>query len=810
MLSINALGNGQGEYYLQLAREDYYLNGAEPPGYWLGSGAESLGMKGVIDHDQYRRLYEGFDANGRPLVQNAGNSERQPGWDLTFTVPKEVSVVWAMSSADRREIIERAHAAAVAAGIQYLEDEFAFSRRGKGGQTVEPCGFVAAAFEHGTSRNQDCNLHTHVTLLNIGVRADGTTGTILSKPLYESKLAAGALYRAELARQLQRDLGLKCEAVKSWFKLSDVPTEVTEEFSTRREQIEAELARTGNSGAKASESAALATRTAKQARSRNELFDEWHERGTAVGFGPEQAERIAGVVKPCQNPERRLKKLLPEIVDKLTDSRSHFTERDAVRAMAEAVQAEGISAEAIRSNVRDYLAQSPDMVRLGVRANLPRFTTKDLFEIEAKMLEKMSRHAESRHHAPSEESIHKAIAARPFLTQEQKAALAHLTQSGGRVCIVSGMAGTGKTTLLDAAREVWEANGDKVLGAALAGKAAQGLQEGAQIPSATIHSRLYSLDSGYLTLTPKSVVVVDEAGMVGTKLLARLADHVLDANATLVLVGDHRQLQSIEAGGAMKSLGERLGQAELKNITRQKDEWARDAIHKVVQGNAASALKSYADRGLVTVADDRRAAMSELVQTWRAGGVQAPNQHLIFAGTNVEAAELNRLCQSERRATGHVTGDALVVEKDAFQSGDRVLFTRNSKTVGVKNGSLGTILSIDPLLKTMRVQLDGDFRILVPTESYPHLRLGYAVTTHKGQGVTVDHSYILAGGPMADRELAYVQLSRARHSTRIFIDQAEAGEHLGDFARSITKSRLQELAHDVQRQSEPHTLEVVR
>ncbi len=809
MLSINALGRGQEEYYLKLAREDYYLRGSEPPGYWLGSGAAALGLAGVADADHFRRLFAGFGPDGRPLVQNAGAEDRQQGWDLTCTVPKPVSVFWAMAGPGDRLQVEQSHAAAVAAMIQFLEDDFAWSRRGKAGAEAERCGLLAAAFEHGTSREQDCNLHTHVILMNVGVRADGTTGTILSKPLYETKMAAGAVYRAELAHQLQQRLGLACESEKSWFVLSGMPAAAADEFSTRRKQIEAELAASGRSGAKASEAAALATRQAKEARPRDELFQSWQDRGRTVGFGPDEAARLIGVVRPCADPVARLRAAVPEAVRRLTNTRSHFAERDVVRAVAEAVQAEGIAAAEIRSHVREYLEASPEVMRLGVRDRLPRYTTTELYKIEAGLLARAFRTANDRSMDLPEWAAAPALAARPHLSDEQVAAFRHVTQGGGGVRVVSGLAGTGKTTLLDAARDAWERAGLTVIGAALAGKAAQGLEEGAHIPSSTLHRLLFSLEEKKRlplkeekTLTRKTVVVVDEAGMVGTRMLAWLVDHCDEAGSLLVLVGDHRQLQSIDAGGAFKSLGEKLGKAELTHITRQKEEWAREVVRQVVRGDAGSALRAFADRGLLSVADDRAAAMRDLVAAWRAGGVADPARHLIFAGTNEEAARLNRLCQSQRQAAGRLGSLGVAVGSDLVRPGDRVLFTRNDKKVGVKNGSLGTVTVADPAMQALRVRLDGGKEVLVPLETYDDVRLGYAVTTHKGQGVTVDHSYVLAGGPMADRELAYVQLSRSRFSTRVFVDRAEAGEQLGDLVRAMEKSRPQELAHDVGKTSE--------
>jgi Ti-type conjugative transfer relaxase TraA len=623
-------------------------------------------------------------------------------------------------------------------------------------------------------------------------------------------MAAGAVYRAELAHQLQLRLGLACEQEKSWFRLAGVTEAAADEFSTRRKQIELVLAGHGRAGARASEAAALATRSDKQARPRDELLAEWGDRGRAVGFGPDQAAALVGAVGPCAHAAEWLREAVPKAARWQTETKSHFAERDIVRATAEAAQPFGIPAADIRRAVREYLAASPDVVRLGVSDQLPRYTTTELYGIERDLLRGIAETAADRSHNVPDAAAGMALATRPHLSGEQVAALRHLTQGAGAVRVVSGLAGTGKTTLLDAARDAWELGGRTVIGAALAGKAAEGLQEGAHIASETIHSRLFALRKGRLKLTPESVVVVDEAGMAGTRLLAELAGYCRNAGSLLVLVGDHRQLQSIEAGGAFKAIGEWHGRAELTHITRQRDEWAREAVRRVVAGDAASALRAFLDRGLLSVADDRAGAMNDLVRAWRPGGTADPAGNLIFAGTNEEVVRLNRMCQTERRAAGQVTGTGVAVGNELVQPGDRVLFTRNDRSVGVKNGSLGTVTTADPVVSALRVRLDGGREVLVPLESYDDVRLGYAVTTHKGQGVTVDHAYVLAGGAMTDRELAYVQLSRARGTTRVFADRVTAGGSLGDLVRAMEKSHQQELAHAVEERAGPITLEVVR
>lgn len=193
MLSIGAMGAGQSVYYTGLSREDYYLAGGEPPGLWLGEGARDLGLTGRVDAPALSRLFDGaHPREDRALIQNAHAKDHQPGWDLTFSAPKSVSVLWSQADPATRKTIQDAHFAAVQAGLSYIEANTT-TRRGKGGFLKEDAHLIIATFEHGTSRAQDPQLHTHCLVLNVCTRADGTSGTLESKPIYQSKMAAGAL-----------------------------------------------------------------------------------------------------------------------------------------------------------------------------------------------------------------------------------------------------------------------------------------------------------------------------------------------------------------------------------------------------------------------------------------------------------------------------------------------------------------------------------------------------------------------------------------------------------------------------------------
>jgi conjugative relaxase-like TrwC/TraI family protein len=261
-------------YYSSLATEDYYLDGGEPPGVWLGSGAEALGLSGKVDHEEFHHLFQGYSPDGtKALVKNAGTEGyiiidkngqectvyRKPGWDFTFSAPKSVSVAWSVSEYHVRHSIEQAHTNAIQKAMSYVEGVASFTRTGEGGQKLEQAGLVIAAFEHGTSRKQDPQLHTHAVVLNVSTRAEGGTGALVSYPFYTHKMATGALYRAFLAEGLER-IGFQIERDNSSFAIRGIPEALVEEQSKRRQDILSRLEELGLKSPKAAAIAAVDTR----------------------------------------------------------------------------------------------------------------------------------------------------------------------------------------------------------------------------------------------------------------------------------------------------------------------------------------------------------------------------------------------------------------------------------------------------------------------------------------------------------------------------------------------------------------------
>ncbi len=613
----------------------------------------------------------------------------------------------------------------------------------------------------------------------------------------------------------------------SWFEVKGVPDQLVQEFSKRRQAVERALAERGESGAKAAANAALATRKAKEHLPRAELLSAWQEVGRAHGFSADNVNALLMRQAPRYDLAERAQACIRAALEKITHHESHFPERELVRRAAEEAQAMGIAACVLRHKLKEELARSPEIVCVGRTKGEIHYTTREMLALERKMLD----HVEGLKALPSRpltESTIRSVEGR--LSDEQKQALRHVTQSEGSIQIVSGLAGTGKTSMLRAAREAFERDGYNVIGACLSGKAAQGLEEGAGIKSYTVAKLISMPEVGYrgdlgkgladaikhhgrqlgraalgkstwpeerVRLTPKSVLVVDEAGMIGTRQMERLTEKVLSAGARFILVGDEKQLQAISAGGPFASIGDRLGRATLSEIQRQREPWAREAVTKIAYGQAREALREYANRGLVSVAEDRNEAMQTLIRFWKREGVNNPKDNLILASTNAEVTLLNRMAKTQRMLEGTLGKKSLSVADSDFHSGDRVLFTRNSKRYGVQNGSLGTVLEVDTAHQILTVKLDDGKPVMIPAKDYTHLQLGYAVTAYKAQGLTTENTYVLLGGPMQDRELSYVQASRARGTTWFYLDKLEAGEELKDLCKQMERSRQKELAQDV-------------
>lgn len=796
MLSISARGSAVSatSYLLDNSPiEDYYA--AEGAGEWHGAGAEELGLSGKVNRADFENLAQGYDRSGNAIVRGAGDKHRA-GWDCTFSAPKSVSAVWACAEGVQRAEVANAHQRAVDRALEFVQQKALYTRRGAGGTENEHAGMVAAKFLHSTSRNQDPQLHTHAFVMNVATRADGSTGTIESSHLYRWKMAAGAIYRAELASEMQR-LGYQVERDGKSFRVSGVPKALETDFSGRRREIEQQLAECGTSSAKASEVAALNTRQSKEVLPADELHRRWQEQGRAHEFAPHNLQSAVPAER-TQMPDRA------EFLRTMTERASTFTEQQ-LHAEASIAAQGALGATEVEHWIAD-LRKSPDLVRLAGKDGQPRFTTREMLELETGL----AKNAEARQHETAHKVDGKLVSrakdAKATLSDEQSRMVDYVCMQTGGVACVQGAAGTGKSFALGVVRDVYESAGFRVRGAALAGKAAAGLEEGSGIKSQTLHSLIKDLSDGKEQLNSRDIVVLDEAGMVGSRQMAELLDKATEAGAKVVLVGDSRQLQPVDAGGAFRALTERLGAAELNDIRRQRESWARDMVMDFAAGRAGAALAALDERGRVHRGTSFVDAINKCVEGWSEHrDPSRPGESLMIAGTRADVAALNSRAREVMREEGALGKDQRI-DGRSFAAGDRLLFERNSRILNVQNGTLGTVESIEARGgdHLIRVKTDAGRTVEFTATEYEHFSHGYAVTAHKAQGVTVDHAHVLASDSMSDREWSYVAASRARDETHVYADSSLAD----DLESKMSRSRQADFSADYEPNPQQHESEM--
>jgi Ti-type conjugative transfer relaxase TraA len=422
------------------------------------------------------------------------------------------------------------------------------------------------------------------------------------------------------------------------------------------------------------------------------------------------------------------------------------------------------------NGVMGAMRNAPDLVELGQDGRgVDRFTTRDMIEAEESLHRAAELMAERQRHEVNDR-IREAAVARAeqcglVLSGEQADALAHVTD-GRDLGIVVGHAGTGKSAMLGVAREAWEASGYEVRGVALSGIAAENLESGSGISSRTIASMEHGWENGRDLLTSRNVLVIDEAGMVGTRQLERVLSHAAEVGAKVVLVGDQQQLQSIEAGAAFRSIYDRHVGVEIETVRRQREDWQRDATRDLATGKMREAIHAYDAHDMVHEAQTREQARDDLIDRWDRDRRASPDgSRIILTHTNAEVRALNEAARERMRDGGDLGDDVrMTVERGerSFASGDRVMFLQNERGLGVKNGTLGTIEQVG--VQSMSVRTDDGRNVSFDLKDYDRIDYGYAATIHKAQGMTVDRTHVLAT-PGMDAHGSYVALSRHRDST---------------------------------------------
>ncbi|ESQ76554.1 Ti-type conjugative transfer relaxase TraA [Asticcacaulis sp. YBE204] len=392
------------------------------------------------------------------------------------------------------------------------------------------------------------------------------------------------------------------------------------------------------------------------------------------------------------------------------------------------------------------------------------------------------------------------------LSAEQRHAVRHVT-GPEQIRAVVGFAGAGKSTMLAAAREAWEAQGYTVRGAALAGKAAEGLEESSGIKSRTLASWEYGWKNGKHQLTNRDVLVIDEAGMIGSNQMAKFVEAAQTAGAKLVLVGDHEQLQAIGAGAAFRSIAETTGFAQLQEVRRQQTDWQRQASVDFATNRTTVGLSAYNEHGMVEMHGTTDAARLKLANDYVADTeAHQDKSRLALAHRRADVRQLNVDIREALRKKGKLPeerdsagggADAVLFRTNDgvrdFVPGDRLIFLENNRDMGVKNGMLGTVEHTAP--GRLSVKIDGGKgRVDIDASEYTAFDHGYATTIHKTQGATVDRAYVLASDTM-DRHLTYVAMTRHKAEARLYAGKDDFADG-NALARRLSRSGAKETTLD--------------
>lgn len=519
----------------------------------------------------------------------------------------------------------------------------------------------------------------------------------------------------------------------------------------------------------------------------------------------EAAQRNAELIR--EKPE--------QVLTVITQEKSVFDQRDIARTLHRYINDDAQTFQ----NVFASVMASPALAQLQAERidqqtgeiELAKYSTREMVNLETGMAQSAERMAEARNHGVDRRYVERAMQRQDDairrssgedtarLSDEQRQAIEHIT-GPERISAVVGFAGAGKSTMLAAAREAWEAQGYQVHGAALSGKAAEGLEESSGIESRTLASWSRGWERERNQLSRGDVFVIDEAGMVGSRQLAGFIGEAEQRGAKIVLVGDHEQLQAIGAGAPFRAIAEQIGHAELSDIRRQREDWQREASVSFATHRTAEGLAAYREHGDIHLAADGDEARAEIVRDYLADRDARPDgSRVAMAHRRADVRAINAAIRTELQDRGALprmaeAGDlgaegpvsreqeqprAFSYQTDngqrEFAEGDRIVFLQNDPDLGVKNGMLGTVMTVEQ--DAIQVQLDGksaeDPRaVTVPMNSYQSVDHGYATTIHKNQGATVDHAFVMVSGTM-DRHLTYVAMTRHRDGVQLYVDRQE-------------------------------------
>jgi conjugative relaxase-like TrwC/TraI family protein len=744
------------------------------------------------------------------------------GYDLTFSVPKSVSILWARADAFGEAKILAAIDKAVAVGMGYIEEQAAWVGRGKNRRRAP--GLVAADYVHATSRALDPQLHHHVVVANMAESPSGAVVALDGRPLYAHVKTAGYLAAAHLRHELASTIGVEWDTVERGLAdVAGVGSTAISEMSKRSEEINEYAEQLGLDSPAARQAANFATRAAKDhAVDPEALRPSWHRRLDAAGFDARAAAACYGrQAAPMLVTDEDRDKLFRRLGGErgVTEMASTFDRRDVLQFVAEwsgdrldAAQIadladEWLTTEAVVTvNDARREGRTADVIRLADGrvissvAGEALYTTREILDIEQRIFAGYERGRHAGAAVVPEAVVEAVLAQRTRLDDEQLELVRSITRSGHRVQCVLGPAGSGKTTALEAAVRAWEDAGFTPLATAVQGTHAEVLGHRTGVEAQTVASLLMSVMKGTVKLDGRSIVLLDEASTLGNRDLLRLIEKVEAAGAALRLIGDPAQHTAVAAGGGWRRLLEDYAhdRAEVHTLHRQQGEDMADvrlALTDYREDRVAAAVARLREGGRVVEADSPEEVVDALVADWyhdRQRRLADPELAVstMTADHHLERREFNHRARALLTADGTLTGPSLDLPGISFRAGDEVIAVQGDHRLRaprakyrdhVKTGERGKVVEVRPgkELRDSAVVVDFERRGLVVVD-YSHLthrvrpgvvgRLAhsYALTTYAAQGETYE-----AGRGMATeaamRAGVYVALSRGRTDAKLYV-----------------------------------------
>lgn len=836
--------------------------------HWAGKLAGELGLAGKpVDRKDMQALMKGFAPDdGRALCQNAGEEPKevvkldrngQPrldkdgnvmtklegghrvGFDITFSAPKPFSVAFAIAEGEEKDGILEAHRKAVGVAMEYLESKVETRRGHAGRDVIEVDGLVYSSHLHMANRNLEPNLHTHSLVYGVA-RGGGKWGTYDAIELYRHRQASDVIFKNELAANM-RELGYGIEQERHLnadgketgrveYKINGISDDLCKAFSSRSQEIADYMEKHDVSA----QAACLATRRHKDEPSYAEMAANWKQTmGSMDEITVPTVEQLKGM-----GDKLMVKKDDKQILEQLHSQEAYFSDHNLVEVIGQEYAGE-LRIDQLMEKVEDF-KQARGLVRINAETlatedrgqTLARRHTEDRFaapwmvQWEQEIVHRVESRKDEDHQKLQDNSVEAAIAAHQkrkgfALSDEQEKAVRHITQETGGVAVVSGWAGTGKTTVSDCFSEAFKAEGRNMMGVCVSNAAARKLESESGMPCVSVAKMLARLEHKRMSLGQDDVLVVDEAGMIDTDQTRQLLAHAQQASCKVIFMGDTMQLQPIGSGSGMSLAKLAVGDVQLTEIRRQAREEDRDLaklfyrnldedgqqtdLKKGTRSRSKSVelgseiLAGLTARNAVDDYDTQSHAIEGLVADYLASPTPATDK-LVIGHARVEVEILNRDIRAGLKAKGELPREEVTIEAKVngelreleLARGDRLRFTDTNEKLGVVNGSQGILLDYQEdasgggVAMKVRIQSEiekEDGRIVeFNTNDYKAVAHNYATTVHKAQGASKEQVFHLinSGGGMMDNHSTLVAFTRLTKGDYRMYGSSDDIERLGE------------------------------